>query len=91
MQGESTGVLVGDGSIDAYAAIERFRGTLHGKAGEFVFLHRGYSSENDGMTLDIIIAPNSGTGELKAISGTLSITIEKGRHSYDLTYAVPRP
>jgi len=40
--------------------------------------------------LSITIVPDSGTGELAGISGSMAIRIEKGgAHFYDLEYTLP--
>ncbi len=90
MTGKSAGTMIGSSTVDAYVAIERFEGSLHGRRGSFVLLHRGYMSPTLGLNLDIMIAPNSGTGELRGISGKLKITITGDRHAYDLAYSLPR-
>jgi hypothetical protein len=38
--------------------------------------------------LTISVVPDSGTGELAGIAGTMSITIADGKHSYDFEYAI---
>ena len=88
MTGTSRGTMIGDSAVDAYAALERFEGTVDGRSGSFVLLHRGYMSAAEGMNLDIVIAPNSGTGQLAGIRGKLTIRIEGAAHSYDLTYSL---
>jgi hypothetical protein len=81
--------MIGDTVVDAYAALERFEGTLDGRKGSFVLLHRGYRSDAEGMNLDIAVAPNSGTGELTGLRGKLEIEIKDGKHFYNLTYSLP--
>lgn len=39
--------------------------------------------------LRIVIVPESGTGGLAGLSGTMTIGIEKGAHFYDLDYTLP--
>ncbi len=36
-----------------------------------------------------MIVPDSGTGALAGITGTLSIAVEDGVHRYDLAYTLP--
>ncbi len=91
LAGTSRGTMIGDSAVNAYAALERFEGTLDGKKGGFVLLHRGYMSDAEGMNLDIMVAPNSGAGELKGIRGKLAIEIKGDKHSYDLAYSLPSP
>ena len=90
LAGTSKGTMIADNRVTAYAALERFDGTLDGRNGSFVLLHRGIMSEAEGMKLDIVIASNSGSGELVGIRGALKVRIEGGRHYYDLAYTLPR-
>ncbi len=42
--------------------------------------------------LAIHVVPDSGTGELVGLTGTLNIIIDAGRHSYDFEYTLePAP
>jgi Protein of unknown function (DUF3224) len=70
-----------------YVAIERIGGSLHGLAGSFVLQHSG--TMNRGIPQQVIsVVPDSGTGELRGIAGTMMITIAEGRHSYDFEYEI---
>ena len=89
LAGTSKGTMIGDSAVNANVALERFEGTLDGNKGGFVLLHRGYMNDADGMNLDIMVAPNSGTGELKGIRGKLAIEIKGEKHSCDLAYSSP--
>ncbi len=40
-------------------------------------------------TLSIMVVPDTGTGELAGLSGTLSISIIDGKHFYDFIYSIP--
>jgi len=71
----------------AYVAIEKVEGTLDGRAGSFVLQHQGVMGGAH-AGLRIIIVPDSGTGALQGIAGTLGIRIENGKHYYDLDYTV---
>ena len=68
-----------------YVAIEHFTGSVDGKTGSFVLQHSGVMNRGDAQ-LKVIIVPDSGTGELAGISGTLEIDNDEGRHSYVLEY-----
>ena len=72
----------------AYVAVERVTGTLHGRSGSFVLVHRGVMTAS-GQTLSIEVVPDTGTGALAGLSGTLGIRIEGGKHFYDFEYALP--
>jgi hypothetical protein len=70
-----------------YVAIERVVGSLQGRAGSFVLQHNGVATRG-AQQLSIIIVPDSGTGQLSGISGTMNIRIVEGKHYYDLDYAI---
>jgi hypothetical protein len=72
----------------AYVAVERVTGTLNGRKGSFVLVHKGTMGHGS-MHLEVSIVPDSGTGQLTGISGTLNIIIADGRHSYELEYSLP--
>ena len=68
-----------------YVAIEHFTGSVGGKSGSFVLQHNGVMDRGEAQ-LEVIIVPDSGSGELAGISGTLEIDNEDGQHSYVLDY-----
>jgi hypothetical protein len=72
-----------------YVAIEVVTGTLAGKHGSFALQHSA-TMDPSGLKMTVIVVPGSGTGELKGIAGTFTITIEKGQHSYDFDYTLPK-
>lgn len=72
----------------AYVALERVTGTLEGKRGSFHLQHTGVMNRGAGQ-LTITVVPDSGTGELTGISGTMSIDIIEGKHFYRFEYALP--
>jgi len=71
-----------------YVAIEVVTGTLNGKHGSFALQHSA-TMDRSGYKMTVIVVPGSGTGELKGISGTFTIHIENGQHSYDFDYTLP--
>ncbi|MDQ3169407.1 MAG: serine hydrolase [Acidobacteriota bacterium] len=73
----------------AYAAIEQVRGTLHGRKGTFVLHHTGTMTRG-APSLAISVVPDSGTGELAGLSGTMTIRIDGGNHFYEFTYTLAR-
>jgi hypothetical protein len=77
-----------DGSA-GYVAIERVAGTLGRRKGSFVLQHFGLMTRG-APELRIAVVPDSGTGQLKGLSGAMSIRIEGGKHSYRFEYALPR-
>ncbi len=72
----------------AYVAIERITGTLNGRDGSFVLVHRGVMAGGE-QELTLTVVPDSGTEELAGLSGTMRINIADGRHSYEFEYALP--
>lgn len=77
----------GDQKAGGYVALERFTGTLDGRAGSFIMQHSGVMSPA-GMSIDVRISPGSGTGALAGIEGRLTIRIEGKQHFYDLEYSL---
>jgi hypothetical protein len=80
LEGSSMGQMLGaqaavEGS-GAYVAIELVSGTLNGKSGSFLLQHRGTMSRGSNYRLEVTVVPESGTGELAGISGTMAIIIE---------------
>jgi hypothetical protein len=72
----------------AYVAIERVSGSLHGREGGFVLVHKGVMTQ-EAQRLVIKVVPDTGTGQLKGLAGTLGIRIDDGRHHYDFEYSLP--
>jgi len=74
-----------------YVAIEKVSGTLHGKKGTFVLQHNATMDRGKPM-LNIIVIPDSGTGELEGLTGTMTIDIAAGgKHTYNFSYSLPAP
>jgi Protein of unknown function (DUF3224) len=75
------------GSSGAYVAIEKITGTLEGRKGSFVIYHVGIM--NRGVPeLKLVVVPDSGSGELQGLAGSMTIAIADGKHSYDFTYSL---
>ena len=94
LEGTSKGEMLTAGTAiknsAVYVAVERVTGTLHGKTGTFALHHTGIMNRGD-QSLTITVVPDSGTGELTGITGTLSIEIANGKHSYVFDYALQPP
>ena len=72
-----------------YVAMERVTGTLQGRRGSFVLQHSGTMSPG-AFQLTVTVVPDSGSGELQGIAGTMTIHIAAdGKHSYDFDYTLP--
>lgn len=68
-----------------YVAIERVTGTLDGRRGTFILQHNGLM--NRGVpTLSVTVVPDSGTGELTGLTGTMKIDVTGGKHEYVFDY-----
>jgi hypothetical protein len=89
-QGEMLSAMTDVKGSAGYVAIERVSGTLHGRSGSFVLQHNATMTRGVPQ-LHIIVVPDSGSGELVGLSGTMRITIADGRHSYEFDYVLPQP
>jgi hypothetical protein len=92
LEGTSKGqMLSAMGSVKGsagYVAMERVTGTLKGRTGSFVLQHSGTMTRGTPQ-LSVTVVPDSGTGQLEGIAGTLTIKIADGKHSYDFEYTLP--
>ncbi len=86
-RGEMLGALTEVKGSAGYVAMERVSGTLHGRSGTFVLQHNGLM-ERGAQQLSITVVPDSGTGELAGLAGTMSIAITDGKHSYQFEYTL---
>jgi hypothetical protein len=68
-----------------YVAIERVTGTLDGKKGTFVLQHSGTMARG-ARSLSVTVVPDSGTGELRGLSGRMDIQVVEGKHHYDFDF-----
>ena len=82
-----TGMTSEQGSA-GYVAIEQVTGKLKGRAGTFLLQHHGIMDRGKPQ-LSITVVPDSGTGELKGLTGKMEIIIEAGKHSYVFEYKLP--
>lgn len=91
IQGTSAGQMLAmttsvDGSA-GYVAMEEVRATVHGRSGTFVLQHSG-TMQRGVPTLLVSVVPDSGTGELAGLAGTMAITITGREHRYAFTYTI---
>ncbi len=68
-----------------YVAMERVEGTLDGRAGSFVLQHSGTMNRGT-PTQSVTVVPDSGTGDFAGLTGSMTIIIESGKHSYEFDY-----
>ena len=71
-----------------YVALERVNGRLGGRSGNFVLAHFGVMNRGT-PSLRLEVAPDSGTGELSGLRGTMQIDIRDGAHFYRFEYDLP--
>lgn len=92
LEGTSKGQMLTGGDAAkgsaGYVAIEKFTGALKGRKGTLILQHTATMTKGKG-DLTITVVPDSGTDELKGITGQLTIRIENGKHFYDFEYALP--
>jgi hypothetical protein len=72
----------------AYVALDRVNGRLHGREGAFSLQHCGVMDRGTPQ-LSLTVVPDSGTGELTGLSGSMAIRIVEGQHFYDIHYSLP--
>ena len=92
LEGASQGEMLSAGTpvkgSAGYVAIKRVRGTRAGREGSFVLQHSGTMTSGAGQ-LTITVVPDSATGALAGLAGTMTIEIAGGQHSYLLDYTLP--
>ena len=72
-----------------YVAIEKVAGKLAGRTGSFHLQHTGVMNRG-AASLVITVVPDSGTGELAGLAGSVTIKIAPdGAHSYEFDYSLP--
>ena len=89
LDGTSKGQMLSIGTATTgsavYVAIERVEATLDGQPGTFSLHHTGIMNRGT-PTLTIAVVPDSGTGALAGIRGTMSIDIRDNQHFYSFEY-----
>lgn len=84
-KGQMLAVRTGVPNSAGYVAMEQVSGTLLGRTGTFALQHTGTMNRGE-QELLITVVPDSGTGELEGLSGTMTIIIEDGKHEYDFEF-----
>lgn len=69
----------------AYVALERVEGRLDGRRGNLVLAHYGVMNRGT-PSLRVEVVPDSGTGELAGLTGSMQIDIKGGEHFYRFEY-----
>jgi hypothetical protein len=92
LDGTSRGQMLGFRSATegsgGYVAQERVTAKLGGRSGSFVLQHIGTMKKGDAPSMNVTVVPDSGTGEFAGISGTMTIIIAGGKHSYEFAYSL---
>ena len=70
-----------------YVALERFTGTLDGHSGTFTLQHSGTMTRGK-AELSLTVVPDSGTGELVGIAGSMRLENSGGQHAYAFDYTL---
>lgn len=84
-KGEMLSAMTSTQGSAGYVAIEQVTGMLAGNKGSFILQHFGIMcAGKDRLILEVL--PNSGTGELVGLSGSMVIRIDNGQHYYDFEY-----
>ena len=89
-QGEMLSARASVPGSAGYVALERVEGALDGRHGSFYLQHSG-SMTRGAPSLSVTVVPDTGTGQLLGLTGSLAIRIEEGRHYYDFTYDIAEP
>jgi hypothetical protein len=85
-KGEMLTAMSGTQGSAGYVAIEKVTGTLGGRTGTFALQHSATMTRG-APELRIVVVPDSGTGALAGLTGSMKIVIaEGGRHFYELEY-----
>jgi len=86
-QGEMLTAMSSVKGSAGYVAMERFSGSLDGHSGSFVLQHSGRMTRGT-PELSVTVVPDSGTGQLAGLAGTMTIQITGGKHFYDFAYTL---
>lgn len=86
---EMLGMMDREKASGAYVALERFTGKLLGREGGFALMHCS-SMQRGQPEQRITVVPDSATGELQGLSGSMVIDIVEKVHHYTFEVAVNR-
>ncbi len=92
LEGTSNGSMLSSAATivkgsGGYVAMERVTGSLKGRSGSFVLQHSGTMTRGT-PHLSVTVVPDSGTGQLTGLAGSMTIKIDAGKHSYDFEYTL---
>jgi hypothetical protein len=89
-KGEMLGARAEIQGSAGYVAMERVTGKLQGRSGSFVLQHIGTMTRG-ALPLSVTVVPDSGSGQLAGIAGTMTIKTENGKHFYNFAYTLATP
>lgn len=87
-RGEMLAVRTAVKGSAGYVALEQVSATLEGRQGSFFLQHSGLMDKGT-PALTVTVVPDSATGELSGLQGTMAIDVSNGQHRYTFTYALP--
>ena len=89
LEATSKGEMLSAGSPQSgsagYVAAERVTGKLQGRRGSFALQHNATMHRGE-FSLNVIVVPGSGTGELQGLRGAMDIIVTGSKHSYEFEY-----
>jgi hypothetical protein len=86
-QGEMLSAITTTQGSAGYVAMEQVSGTLGGKSGSFVLQHFGILNKGrDRLVLEVV--PDSASGELVGLTGSMTIDAREGQHHYEFDYEI---
>ncbi|MFP5227630.1 MAG: DUF3224 domain-containing protein [Acidobacteriota bacterium] len=86
-QGEMLSFLDRDKASGGYVAMERVTGKLQGREGSFILQHNA-TMNRGAAEMNIMVVPDTGTGQLAGIAGSMTVRIDGGQHFYDFDYTL---
>ena len=86
-QGEMLSILDREKGSGGYVAMERVTGTLDGRKGSFILQHDATMNRGE-AEMNIVVVPDTGTGQLAGISGSMTVKIDGGQHYYYFDYSL---
>ncbi len=84
-QAQMLAAYTGTPGSAGYVAIEHFRGQIDGRSGSLTFQHSG-TMGGGAASLAVTVVPDSGSGGLSGISGTLRLDNDDSGHTYVFEY-----
>jgi hypothetical protein len=88
-KGEMLTAMTDTSGSAGYVAIELVTGALLGRQGSFLLQHSAMMARGVDQFLDVLIVPDSGTGDLHGIAGKMLIKNDGKQHFYELSYTLP--